>query len=208
MVGPFKIWRLVWELITSIILCVCPLCLNFFHSCLHVCYIETSPFLIRTSRAILHVSQIPQKKVISVSLVIVPCGWKIATTLKQGRQTFHTEICSRCGFLITQFEGKPNISKNINQFHKPPITENKKKTPSCIVDEIDFEMYHNCSSPECHMSVSCESWWLSCHLANIPNNNSLHTYLLCSSLESRGRRSQERLHVTKMILYDANKSTF
>lgn len=104
-----------WKWIILEIL-VCPLCLHSFRSCPPVCYIETSPFLIRTSRAILHVSQIPQKKVIRASLIIVPCGWKIATTWKQGRQTFHTEICSSCGFLIAQFKGEPKISK-INQFH-------------------------------------------------------------------------------------------
>lgn len=66
----------------------------------------------------------------------------------------------------------------------------------------DFAMQHNYSSPECHTSVSCESSWLSCHLANIPNSNSLHTYWLCSSLEPLGSRSQEHLHVTNMSLWN------
>lgn len=87
----------------------------------------------------------------------------------------------------------------------------KKQKTSRIMREIeDFAMQHNYSSPECHTSVSCESSWLSCHLANIPNSNSLHTYWLCSSLEPLGRRSQEHLHVTNMSLWNTmqTKSSF
>lgn len=40
------------------------------------CYREMSPFLMRISLAILHISHGPQKKVMRASLHIVPCGKK------------------------------------------------------------------------------------------------------------------------------------
>lgn len=46
-----------------------PLTLSWFQLLLDA---QTSPFLIRTSRAILHVSHSPQQKVIRASLIIVP----------------------------------------------------------------------------------------------------------------------------------------
>lgn len=57
------------------------------------------------------------------------------------------------------------------------------------------------SLPECHTSASCESWLLSCHLANIPSSSSLHTYSPCSSLKSWDRSSQEHLRTQNGTLW-------
>lgn len=49
------------------------------------------------------------------------------------------------------------------------------------------------SSPEYHRSVSYESSWLSCLLANNPNSSFLHIYLPCSSSMQTDRKNQEHL---------------
>lgn len=83
------------------------------------CYCEISPFLMRISRAILHVSQSPQKAVITASFVIVPCGQKVATQIRTCNLTVNSinEICRGSGFSM---QGKLNISyfREIFVFHK------------------------------------------------------------------------------------------
>lgn len=66
--------------------------------------------------------------------------------------------------------------------------------PSCMSHKVHRKRSsrrHWVLFPEYRRSVSYESSWLSCLLANNPNSSFLHIYLLCSSSAQLGRCNQE-----------------
>lgn len=85
---------------------------------------QTSPFLIRTSRAILHVSHSPQKKVIRASLIIVPCSFKLKKKKKNHCSWVKTRetgpfSSSQGNMLQLRFPNcckRPTVPENV--FHK------------------------------------------------------------------------------------------